>query len=232
MDLRHLLPAAVPAQGPRPLCVPFALTAGHEARRSSAANLTDALAPEALWWTCTQRGQTSAMGLLLEHGAAALTAPGQPFLGDWPYNASLGSGSEPPPASADSVPWLSAEFCDVPVANDGIEDRIEVTLAAGVPVILILELTNEFEKPDEHGVVAVPDLSAPAGDYHAVLVVGAAHHVAGRHFLVRNSWGDWWGLGGYCWLPVAYLIDFCVQAGKVTVSGSVNEGPRDMGVDS
>ncbi|MEW5705145.1 MAG: hypothetical protein AB1781_11265 [Pseudomonadota bacterium] len=36
-----------------------------------------------------------------------------------------------------------------------------------------------------------------------------------RHLLIRNSWGDGWGLGGYAWLPVAYLESFAVQAGLV-----------------
>jgi C1A family cysteine protease len=35
----------------------------------------------------------------------------------------------------------------------------------------------------------------------------AGYDDARRAFLVRNSWGAGWGLGGYFWMPYAYATD-------------------------
>jgi C1A family cysteine protease len=40
---------------------------------------------------------------------------------------------------------------------------------------------------------------------HAVLVGG--HDNATKRFLVRNSWGEGWGQGGYFTIPCNYLCD-------------------------
>ncbi len=83
-------------------------------------------------------------------------------------------------------------------------------------MVLIIEVTDEFDQPGADGQIEVPNITAPAGDYHAVLVVGAATRATyGRCLLVRNSWGDWWGAGGYGWLPMAYLEAFAGEAGTV-----------------
>jgi hypothetical protein len=217
VDLRTLLSIGVPSQGPRPLCVPFALTAGNEALRSSGSSgSAEQHAPEALWWGCTTKGQTSPEGVLLKDVGAALTDVGQPTLEVWPYDPGLGSGTEDPPASAGLAPWHTAKLKAILLSHDGIEDAVEDHLSRGLPVVVILEVTLEFLSPDAEGHVAVPGLTTPAGDYHAVLAVGAATDpVRGRRLLVRNSWGPWWGLGGYAWLPVAYLESFAVQAAVV-----------------
>lgn len=197
------------------MCVPFAVGANHEARRAFEGADVEALSPESLWRRCTQLAQTGPDGVLLVDVAAALSAVGQPPLALWPYNSGLGPGTEEPPLAVGPEPWLTATFTQVLLAHDSVEAGLEAKLDAGAAVVLVVELTDEFEQPEPDGRIRVPSLRAPAGGYHAVLVVGAADLAGDRHLLVRNSWGDGWGLGGYAWLPVAYLESFAVQAGLV-----------------
>lgn len=218
VDLRDLLPDDVPLQGARPLCLPLALTGGHEAVRSPNGDPPTALAPEPLWWRCVQDGHASAGGTLLEHAGSALVETGQVELAAWPYNPQLGYGTEPPPASCGTPPWERAQWREVTLAHDGVEDELEDLLGSGYPALLVVEVTDAFADPDPDGSVHTPSLRAAPGDYHAVLAVGAAtdpHH--GRRLLVRNSWGDMWGAGGYCWLPLTYLVAFVPQAAVVFI---------------
>lgn len=198
------------------MCAPFAIGANHEAWQTARAAGVEALAPESLWRHCALAGKTSAEGVLLADVGQALADVGQPPLGVWPYNPHLGPGTEEPPTAAGPEPWRIARFEELAVAHDGIEADLEDQLAGGSPVVLVVELTDEFDNPGPDGHVAIPDLRAPPGDYHAVLVVGAATHPAhGRCLLVRNSWGEGWAAGGYAWLPIDYLRSFAVQAGVV-----------------
>lgn len=219
VDLRPLLNPAVTAQGPRPVCVPFAVSACHEAAR--AASPPRPMAPEAIWWYCSIRGQTTAQGMQLDDTGPALAAAGQPLLTAWPYDPGLGTGTQPPPATAGQPPWHTAQLRELRLAHDGAEDEVEEALAAGSPVVLVVEITDEFDNPDTSGHISVPSLRAPTGDFHAVVAVGAATHPSrGRLLLTRNSWGPYWGAGGYGWLPVAYLIAFATQAAIVQAGGS------------
>jgi C1A family cysteine protease len=106
----------------------------------------------------------------------------------------------------------------VVIAHDGVEDAIEDDLAVGHPVMLVLEVSTGFEHPEPDGFIPVPPITAPTAGYHAVLIVGAwTDPTHGRVFLIRNSWGEYWGAGGYGLLPVGYLIDFGAQAARVSV---------------
>lgn len=192
--------------------------ASHEARRALDGAGLEPLTPESLWRRCTQLGQTGPDGVTLLDVADALTAVGQPALASWPYNGALGVGTEEPPTAVGPEPWMTAPFAEVPLAHDGVEDGLEAELAADTAIVLVVEVTDEFEYPGLNGRIGVPSIRAPVGGYHAVLVVGAADLPGGRHLLIRNSWGDSWGLGGYAWLPVEYLENFAVQAGVVGVS--------------
>jgi len=175
------------------------------------------LAVEPLWQYCLKNGHTSHGGTTLAASDAAVRGKGQTADSYWPYNDSLGAGTEPEPATATQATWYTADTIDIRLAHDGIEQLIELALAAGLPVMLVIELTRQFEQPARQGEIAVPPLTARVGDYHAVLAVGAATNDDGtsRRLLVRNSWGSGWGAGGYGWLPLDYLIAFAVQAAAI-----------------
>ncbi|MFL6108093.1 MAG: C1 family peptidase [Marmoricola sp.] len=193
----------------------------HDALGGSDPTVDTSKAPEAIWWHCAQRGQTHPDGMDLNHAREALADSGQPPLSEWPWNPNLGYGTEDPPTNAAAPPWQQARAFIFEPAHDGVEDRIEDALAAGYPVVLVVEVTYEFENPAPDGSIDVPDIRSPAGDYHAVLIVGTATDSdKGRRLLIRNSWSEAWGAAGYGWLPMDYLVANAVRAAVVVTHTS------------
>jgi hypothetical protein len=213
VDLTCRIASPVPDQGPRPTCVPCTIAAAHEAERD-----TFHAAIEPIWWQLHQWGLASEDGTTLDAAGRALPHSGHCGADLWPYDETLGFGTEPPPPNAGTPPWTCANLVDIELAHDGVEDEIEDQLAAGHPVAVVLEISDGFQDPDPDAYIATPDITAPADGYHAVLIVGAwTDSLHGRVFLIRNSWGEFWGAGGYGLLAVEYLVAFGVQAAKVVV---------------
>ena len=85
--------------------------------------------------------------------------------------------------------------------------QLKACLAAGYPFVLGITVYESFESDDvaHSGVVPMPQPSETALGGHAVMAAG--YDDPSQRFLVRNSWGSAWGMGGYFTIPYAYLTD-------------------------
>jgi C1A family cysteine protease len=61
----------------------------------------------------------------------------------------------------------------------------------------------ESDEVAHTGVAAMPGVGESALGGHAVMAAG--YDDASSRFLVRNSWGAGWGMGGYFTIPYGYL---------------------------
>ncbi len=80
-------------------------------------------------------------------------------------------------------------------------------LAEGYPFVFGFTVYESFESDEvsHSGVVPLPAPDEEVLGGHAVLAVG--YDDATGRFLVRNSWGPGWGMGGYFTMPYAYLTE-------------------------
>ena len=87
----------------------------------------------------------------------------------------------------------------------GTTYEMKHTLAMGYPFVFGFTVYESFESPKvaKTGIVPMPKKGERAIGGHAVLAVGYDEHA--KTFLVRNSWGEGWGMKGYFTMPYAYL---------------------------
>jgi len=85
--------------------------------------------------------------------------------------------------------------------------HFEACLAEGYPFTMGISVYESFKKRAvaRSGIVPMPHRREKHLGGHALLVVG--YDRRRRRFLVRNSWGARWGLGGYCLMPYPYLLN-------------------------
>jgi len=85
--------------------------------------------------------------------------------------------------------------------------QMKSCLAAGYPFVFGFTVYESFEGDAvaKSGMVPMPADSETEVGGHAVMAVGYNDSI--ERFLVRNSWGPDWGVGGYFTIPYGYLTD-------------------------
>jgi len=91
--------------------------------------------------------------------------------------------------------------------NSAIISTLKGCLASGYPFVFGFTVYQSFESAQvaKTGIVPMPAPHEAVVGGHAVLAVG--YDDASQQFIVRNSWGDGWGIKGYFMMPYGYLTD-------------------------
>jgi C1A family cysteine protease len=122
---------------------------------------------------------------------------------EWPYDISKFT-EKPPQKCYDDAPKTRATSYSRITRN---LNQMKGCLASGYPFVIGFTVYESFESQEvaKTGVVPMPASDEQVLGGHAVLVVG--YDDSKSRFIIRNSWGENWGIKGYFTMPYQYLLD-------------------------
>lgn len=142
-------------------------------------------------------------GATIRDGIKSVATLGDCPEATWPYDIRKFAVKPPPAAFKEAIKYKAVQYQRV-VRN---QNQMKGCLASGFPFVFGFSVYDGFESAAmaKTGVLEMPAPGETLRGGHAVLAVG--YDDASRKFIVRNSWGPKWGMGGYFTIPYAYLLD-------------------------
>ena len=139
-------------------------------------------------------------GAMIRDGIKTLNKQGCCPETDWPYNIAKFKSKPPTKAYSDAVAHKITSYYRI----NSIDD-MRACLALGYPFVFGFTVYESFESAQTAvtGIVNMPQPGESVLGGHAVVCVG--YDDATQRVIVRNSWGNVWGLKGYFLLPYAYI---------------------------
>lgn len=216
-DLRPML-GPVRDQGARPTCLAFAASDAHAALR----NGWTPLSCEFAYYHAQRRAKRPHQsGATLSSMLETLRTDGQPAEAGWVYLDKVPD---------DIAAWAPPTTVGQCFGRDGGAAAIDLTsilvaLDQQRPVMLLTKLSRSFYMPDYQGVIDPANDEMPDDTIrHAIVAVGHGTTNGQTALLVRNSWGESWGINGHAWLTEKFLkprlFATAILTGDVDVSSS------------
>jgi C1A family cysteine protease len=137
---------------------------------------------------------------------------GQPADAAWPYLASVPNDLSQwaPPNDVGQL------YHGKGARSAGSVVEIKNAIDQDQTVLIVLTLSDAFYLgPDADGVIDSAE-SADLTRVHALVAVGHGTHGPNGLTLVRNSWGDGWGVSGHAWLSDRYLAPRIIEIATMT----------------
>jgi C1A family cysteine protease len=102
------------------------------------------------------------------------------------------------------------------LSEKAILDSVRKSLAASIPAMFGFTVYSSIDQAGRTGKIPFPRSNERVEGGHAIVAVGYDDKMEIRNtdsdvstkgaLLIRNSWGESWGDGGYGWLPYDYLL--------------------------
>lgn len=143
-------------------------------------------------------------GAQIRDGIKVVSAYGAVDEKKWPYVISKFDVS--PPKKVITEEHESKALTYTRLNNTNIS-QLKACLAGGAPFVFGFSVYEGFESDQvaQTGFVSMPGKNEQLIGGHAVLAAG--YDDSKQSFIVRNSWGENWGLSGYFYLPYAYVTN-------------------------
>lgn len=161
---------------------------------------------------------TGDTGAYLRTTMAAMRMFGVPMEMYWPYEIS--KFDEEPTAFlysfAENFKSIKYYRLDPPGTQpDSLLHSIKTNIAAGLPCMFGFTVYNSIKQAADTGKIPFPCPNESVMGGHAIAAVGYDDKMKIKNsdcdqettgaFLIRNSWSEKWGDGGYGWLPYEYV---------------------------
>jgi C1A family cysteine protease len=204
VDLRTQCPA-VYDQGQLGSCTANAIAAAIEFDQMKQ-QLPQIFVPSRLFIYYNERSMegtvASDSGAQIRDGIKSVAKQGDCPETEWPYLPAQ-FATQPPPAC-----YQTAQQNRVTSYQRLAQNAMQMKgcLASGYPFVFGFTVYESFESPAvaQSGHAPLPGPNETVLGGHAVMAVG--YDDAQQWSIVRNSWGDGWGMAGYFTLPYAYLV--------------------------
>jgi len=139
-------------------------------------------------------------GAMLRNGIKTLAKAGVCAEKSWPYKVEKFADKPPARCYAEGK-----KHCIVSYHRIKTLDEMTACLSEGFPFVFGFTVYESFQTPAvaKTGIAKMPKKNERVLGGHAVMAVG--YDQKAKRFIVRNSWGEGWGMKGYFTLPFAYV---------------------------